>query len=515
MASHTATLSRRTKVLYGVGDIGFSLTSTLIGVYLLLFLTDVVGLRPALAGLAILIGKQWDWVNDPLVGHLSDRTRSRWGRRRPFLLFGFVPFGLVFALLWWRPPIEGQIALAVYYAFMYVLYDTVATFVYMPYFALTPELTSDYDERTALTTYRMAFSILGSLVAFTVPWLIIGSFRPENADAVFRNGVLFAALSAVPLLLTFVGTTERPGLQAAPRPDLRASLRAAAQNRPFTMAAALYLLTWLTVSIVQGVLLYFIKYWLGMEGQSDALFAVIFVTALLMLPLWQWAARRKDKRLAYAYGIGWWAAVQLVLVLVAPGTPAAVIYALGVALPVGIVTVGLRRITQPVAALTDAARRIAQGEFGRVVEIPTEDELHELATAFNRMSTELADLYDKLERKLADRTRQLATLNAIASMASRSQEVAEVLQGALDRTLEGIDTCAGLAFACRRHPPELTLTGYRGVSPELVAAAGRCTTRSGPCPTCDPSVARYRPSVWGNWEPFWRARDGSTRSSCP
>jgi len=336
MASHTATLSRRTKVLYGVGDIGFSLTSTLIGVYLLLFLTDVVGLRPALAGLAILIGKQWDWVNDPLVGHLSDRTRSRWGRRRPFLLFGFVPFGLVFALLWWRPPIEGQIALAVYYAFMYVLYDTVATFVYMPYFALTPELTSDYDERTALTTYRMAFSILGSLVAFTVPWLIIGSFRPENADAVFRNGVLFAALSAVPLLLTFVGTTERPGLQAAPRPDLRASLRAAAQNRPFTMAAALYLLTWLTVSIVQGVLLYFIKYWLGMEGQSDALFAVIFVTALLMLPLWQWAARRKDKRLAYAYGIGWWAAVQLVLVLVAPGTPAAVIYALGALAGVGV-----------------------------------------------------------------------------------------------------------------------------------------------------------------------------------
>jgi len=205
--------------------------------------------------------------------------------------------------------------------------------------------------------------------------------------------------------------------------------------------------------------------------------------------------------------------------LVAPATRlgllALALLALGVALPVGIVTVGLRRITQPVAALTDAARRIAQGEFGRVVEIPTEDELHELATAFNRMSTELADLYDKLERKVADRTRQLATLNAIASVASRSQEVAEVLQGALDRTLEGIDTCAGLAFACRRHPPELTLTGYRGVSPELVAAAGRCTTRSDPCPTCDPSVARYRPSVWGNWEPFWRARDGSTRSSCP
>ena len=74
---NTERLSRRTKFLYGIGDTGFSLTSTLIGVYYLLFLTDVVGLRPALAGLAIMIAKQWDWINDPLIGHLSDRTRTR------------------------------------------------------------------------------------------------------------------------------------------------------------------------------------------------------------------------------------------------------------------------------------------------------------------------------------------------------------------------------------------------------------------------------------------------------
>jgi len=184
------TLSRRTKILYGSGDIGFSLTSTLIGAYLAIFLTDVVGLSPGLAALSILIGKSWDWINDPIIGHISDRTRTRWGRRRPFLLFGPLPFALAFILLWWRPPFEAPAALVAYYAAAYVIFDTAATFVYMPYFAMTPELTSDYDERTSVTTYRMAFSILGSLISFTVPLLIVGRFVPENAPKALMMGAL-------------------------------------------------------------------------------------------------------------------------------------------------------------------------------------------------------------------------------------------------------------------------------------------------------------------------------------
>ena len=135
---------------------------------------------PGVAAIAIFIGRSWDYINDPLIGHISDRTRTRWGRRRPFLLFGALPFALAFILLWFRPPSRARSLLAIYYAVAYVLFDSAATFVYMPYFALTPELTSDYDERTGLTTYRMFFSILGSLIAFTVPLMIIGSFQPAE-----------------------------------------------------------------------------------------------------------------------------------------------------------------------------------------------------------------------------------------------------------------------------------------------------------------------------------------------
>jgi len=334
--SHTPGLDRRTKILYGLGDTGFSLTSTLIGVYFLLFLTDVVGLRPALAGLALMIARQWDWINDPLIGHLSDRTRSRWGRRRPFLLFGFVPFGLVFALMWWRPPIQAQGWLAIYYGAIYALYDTAATFVYMPYFALTPELSRDYDERTSLTSYRMAFSILGSLVAFTVPWAIVGSFRPENASRVLLNGAIFAVVSALPLLLTFAGTRERVSALVSERPALRASLRAALGNRPFLLSAGLFLLTWLAVDALQAVLLYFVKYQLRMEEQSDAIFAAIFCTALVALPFWEWTSRHSNKRLAYVAGIAFWAFVQIVLVMLGPGVHLAAVFGLCVLAGIGV-----------------------------------------------------------------------------------------------------------------------------------------------------------------------------------
>ena len=125
-------LSRKTKFLYGVGDTGFSLTSTILGAYFLIFLTDVVGVAPGIAAIAIFVGRSWDYINDPIFGHLSDRTRTRWGRRRPFLLFGALPFALAFALLWWRPPWDNVVFLAIYYGAAYVVFDAAATLVQVP-----------------------------------------------------------------------------------------------------------------------------------------------------------------------------------------------------------------------------------------------------------------------------------------------------------------------------------------------------------------------------------------------
>jgi len=307
-------LTLRDKWIYGSGDLGFSLTSTIRNVYLALFLTDVVGVAPAVAALAFFVGSTWDYLNDPIIGYISDRTHTRWGRRRPFLLFGALPFAAAFCLLWWRPPLEGTLALGIYYAGAFALFDTAATFVYMPFYALTPELTDDYDERTALTSTRMFFSILGGLIAFTVPLWIVGAFQPDHAGRVLLMGGIFGVVAALPLLLVFWGTRERPEFMTMQQTaSLRASIAATWRNRPFIFGLGLFLFNGVTMSILEVVLLYYIKYVVLHEAESDMIMATIFVVAIIALPLWEWISRRWNKRWAYISGITFLAGVLLVL----------------------------------------------------------------------------------------------------------------------------------------------------------------------------------------------------------
>jgi len=331
-----ARVSRREKWAYGSGDLGFSLTNTILSVYFAIFLTEVVGVMPAVAALAIFLGSTWDYINDPLVGYLSDRTRTRWGRRRPYLLFGALPFALAFSLLWWRPPVESVPALALYYALAFALFDTAASFVYMPFYALTPEITSDYDERTSLTSTRMFFSILGSLIAFTLPLSIVGGFNPENAGRVLRMGILFGFISALPLWVVFWGTREREEFMHQPQSGFRESVRASWRNRPFVFGLMLFLFNGVTMAIIQVNLLYYVKYVVERESQSDMILGTIFVVALAALPLWAWISRHLNKRWAYIIGIAFLAVVLMILASLSPETGMPLIMTLCVLAGIGV-----------------------------------------------------------------------------------------------------------------------------------------------------------------------------------
>jgi len=322
-------LPLHTKIFYGAGDFGFAMTDSMIGVLFAIYLADVVGLNPALAAISVFVGRTADYVNDPVLGYISDRTRSRWGRRRPFILFGFLPYALSFALMWWIPPIRSQVWLAIYYGAAYFLYDTCATFVYMPYYALTPELTQDYDERTSLTTIRMVFSIIGTMFAFILPLAIIGTMRPQNAGLIFTVGAGMGVLAAIPLVLTFFGVRERPEFQNQSQPALKDSLQAALRNRPFLFSMGIFLFTWAALEVVQAMLLFFLKYRMGLEEESDMIFAVLFVAALISLPFWNWLSGRTDKRLSYIAGMLFMSAVLIILAFSLPewGLPAVLVLA--------------------------------------------------------------------------------------------------------------------------------------------------------------------------------------------
>ena len=444
-------LSRRTRWLYGAGDLGFSLTSTIIGAYFAIFLTDVVGIQPATAAIAIFIGRTWDYVNDPLIGYISDRTRTRWGRRRPYLLFGALPFALIFAMMWWRPPFENAVALVVYYALAYVLFDAAATFVYMPYFALTPELTPDYDERTSLTTTRMFFSIFGSLVAFTVPLMLVNGFHPENAGRVLIMGTAFGLASAIPLLVTFFGTRERPEFMQQEQPGIKQSLKALWTNRPFKFSLGIYLFTWVSMTILETILLFFVKYVVERESQSDMIMGTIFVVAILFLPFWEWVSRRLNKRKAYIAGIAFWAIVQLVLVTLTPASSLPLLMFLCVLAGIGVSAAHVL----PWSILPDAI------EWG---EMQT-GERHE------GMFYSLLTLMQKVATSIAIPL-SLLVLGATGYIPNSAQQPASAVNGIriVAGPIPAVLLCAGIAFAAF-YP--LERESYTEIAQKLEAQRGK------------------------------------------
>lgn len=315
-------LSTITKILYGTGDFGYSLNNSIIAAFFPIFMMDVVGISPALAAAALFVGRSWDYINDPLVGYFSDRTRTRWGRRRPFLLFGALPFALTFILLWVKPDfVTSTTGLVIFYAAAYMIYEASATLVYMPYFALTPELTQDYDERTQLTSYRMLFNIIGGLTAYTVPMLIVGSMIPQNANRVVIMAAVLGLMAALPYLLVFFSVRENREYADQERPTLKESLKAARRNKPFIFAAFIYLFTWIVIILLETNLMFYIKYVLHREAQSTLVMGTIFISAILALPFWNWISKKGNKRNAYIIGVAFWAVVMCLLILVQPETP--------------------------------------------------------------------------------------------------------------------------------------------------------------------------------------------------
>ena len=337
------------KLIFSSGDWGLSSAVTLRSFFYAIFLTDVVGLTPQLASFGAFAGVVWDALNDPLVGILSDRVRTRWGRRRPFLLFCSIPFGLSLIAMWATPKWDNQIALTVYVTLAFILADTFYTLVAVPFYALTPEVAPDYDERTTLMGMRSFFQLFASITTtIAAPMIVDTALRAgmsQQAGYLIVSSV-FGLLGAIPFLVIFFLVRETTDLEIVESPSLSQAVRIAWSNVPFRFAAGIYMFNWTATDSVSVGILYFLTYWVasgdllasvsipGMQlSLESAFFALLMGTSALMLPFWAWLGQRLDKRPAYIIGMAWWVVIQLLVMTVQPGQVA---YLLVIAILAGI-----------------------------------------------------------------------------------------------------------------------------------------------------------------------------------
>lgn len=308
----TAPLPAPVRHGYGVAALSLAIANTAVMFFLLKFLVDSAGLSPATAGTVLLVGKLWDAVSDPLIGRLSDRTDTRMGSRRPWIAGGSVPFVVLFASIWWGLPLEGAAA-AAGYAVLLILYNTAYTSVVVPYGALTPALTDDYDERTRLNAARMGWSMVGGIVAGVGFPLL-----REATGSWSQAATVLAACMVPPLVVVVFATRGRDPVRASgPRPP---SMWSVLGNRSFRRTTGLFLSAWTCIAVLSALVPFYVEHHLHHPELLDALFAAIQLTALVCIPGVVWVAARLEKHHAYSMFVGSWALVMLALAAVPEGT---------------------------------------------------------------------------------------------------------------------------------------------------------------------------------------------------
>lgn len=260
------------KIGYGLGDMSSSMFWKLFGAYLMIFYTDVFGISAAVVGTMFAVTRVWDSFFDPVVGAVADRTSSRWGRFRPYLLFLAVPFGIIGILTFLTPPF-GQTGKIVYAFITYALMMMVYSAINVPYASLLGVMSPDPADRNTLATYRMTFAYLGSFLALLLFMPLVNAFGGGNSGGPMlgwltapQAGWLMAAgVIAVVCVLLFLGcfalTKERVRPVRQGKTSLKTDLRDLLHNRPWWILLGAGVASLVFNSIRDGATVYYFKYY--------------------------------------------------------------------------------------------------------------------------------------------------------------------------------------------------------------------------------------------------------------
>ncbi len=298
-----------TKAAYGSGDMYAGGGFLIVGLLYLNFLTDIVGLSGKLAGLIFLLGEIWDAFTDPLMGYISDRTKSRFGRRRVYFLIGIFPIFFSFALIWFNFQSGNTWLTFAFHAFAYLLFNTVFTMVMVPYNALLPNMVKKYHERTEYNVFRFTFSALSAILSGVFPMLIINNFE-SSTTGYLAMGIIFGLLYAIPWIFVFKKTWELPVEEELVKgPAMKvvfAEFKQAFKNRAFRRHSSFFVATQTATDFLMALFLYYLTWYLGRKPEFSAIMGVLLVTQLIMMSIHGKVAKRFGKTTPLKVGICFW-----------------------------------------------------------------------------------------------------------------------------------------------------------------------------------------------------------------
>ena len=300
-------ISVLSKLGYGMGEMTFGVTNTIISVYLLITLTDYLDIQPGWASFIVFFGMLWDALTDPVVGWLSDNSGGKLGRRRRYILLYALPLGISFILLWTLPNVLYGVSNETLKVFvvlvLYLFVITFLTLVNVPYGSVIMDMTDDYDERTSLTSFRMVCSAFATLGAIFIADTILGAGSIyETGKKLYLVGIVFGVFVALCAFLCYLGTFERRRFErplVSPGFSFKKYVLESWKSKPFRKVAVAYLCAFTVIGLLQTLLQYYTTYWLRAPELFVVLAGGVLLLAIISTPLWSYLSKKLGKRNAF------------------------------------------------------------------------------------------------------------------------------------------------------------------------------------------------------------------------
>lgn len=287
-------MSRGKNVLYSSGNLAASLAMSAFSTYVIFFYVDVLKMPAQLIGLGMAISGIWNAINNPLFGHISDRSHWKRGRRIPYIRFGSLPLVLAFILIW-TPPLNwlGQSTNLMFAYFMSVvfLFDTLYTVVIINWTSLFPEMYKSQEQRTKVSAIRQSFGIVGNIIGIAIPPLLYGSIGWP------AMGISFAVLTLVSLITSLLGSKEDTIYTASDGLSMWAAIKATFQNRAFLTYVFGAMFLQFTFVMLQAGFPFYAKYVIRVSGlKVSIMLGTIFISALFFVNMWAKVANIKGSK---------------------------------------------------------------------------------------------------------------------------------------------------------------------------------------------------------------------------